>query len=128
MIEDICTFNREVLEIKDRPLTLLSKDEFDYLIKAFNEEITEVFTAHRKGNIVDFVDGVLDLCYFAIGGLYRAGLTPDQITRCFNVIHAANMQKKQGIQAKRGGKAVDAVKPEGWVPPERLILNILEGK
>ena len=125
MIKEIIEFNREVLDIKDRPIGMLSAVEFDYLIKAFKEETYEIQDAR---NMAEFVDGVLDLCYFAIGGLYRAGLTEEKITKCFNVIHTANMQKQQGVQEKRGGKAIDAVKPEGWIPPEQQIRKILEEK
>lgn len=127
MIEAICRFNKEVLHVEDRPLQPLSDVEFDYLMKAFAEEIQEIKEGHGKQDIIEFVDGVLDLCYFAIGGLYRAGVSPEKIRLCFNAIHEANMTKKKGVQAKRGGKAVDAVKPEGWTPPEEAIAHILLG-
>jgi predicted HAD superfamily Cof-like phosphohydrolase len=125
MIDEVIEFNSKVLGIEQRKLSLLSEDEEDYLERALYEEFFEFQDAHTDGNIVGVVDGLLDLCYFAIGGLYRSGLTADQIKKCFAVIHQANMQKKIGVQAKRGGKAIDAIKPEGWKPPEELIKEIL---
>jgi predicted HAD superfamily Cof-like phosphohydrolase len=42
-------------------------------------------------------------------------------------VHEANMEKKLGVVAKRGdGSAADAVKPEGWIPPEGRIEAILD--
>lgn len=127
MISQICKFNHDVLGIKDRPIQPLSVVEYDYLMKAFAEEIAEIKAAHEKQDIVEFVDGILDLCYFAIGGAYRAGIDPKKLQLCFEAIHEANMTKKKGTQEKRGGLAIDAVKPEAWVPPEERIANILFG-
>ena len=125
MIQEVVEFNAKVLGIEQRPLHLLTEDEETYLEKALYEEVFEFQDAYTENNIVGVVDGLLDLCYFAIGGLYRSGLTIEQIERCFGVIHKANMQKKVGVQLKRGGKAIDAVKPEGWKPPEEQIKEIL---
>ncbi len=127
MIKDICHFNSTVLNINGRPLQPLVESEFDYLMKAFAEEINEIKEAHERQDLVEFVDGILDLCYFAIGGAYRAGVSPEKLELCFQAIHEANMTKKKGVQAKRGGVAVDAVKPDGWTPPEETIANILFG-
>jgi len=125
MIQEVVEFNAKVLGIEQRPIHLLSEDEKEYLEKALYEEVFEFQDAHTENNIVGVVDGLLDLCYFAIGGLYRSGLTITQIQQCFAVIHQANMQKQIGKQEKRGGKAIDAIKPEGWKPPEEQIKEIL---
>jgi len=125
MIHEVIEFNAKVLGIEQRPIHLLSEDEKDFLERALYEETFEFQDAHTTSDIVGVVDGLLDLCYFAIGGLYRSGLTELQIEKCFTVIHQANMQKQIGIQKKRGGKAIDAVKPEGWKPPEEKIKEIL---
>jgi predicted HAD superfamily Cof-like phosphohydrolase len=75
--------------------------------------------------VVKMVDALLDLCYFAIGGLRRMGLTEEQARGCFLAIHNANMTKKKGGQAKRGNFEDDAVKPADFVPPDQAIAHIL---
>jgi predicted HAD superfamily Cof-like phosphohydrolase len=128
MINSIVEFNEKVLGIVGRPLDFLSYDEINYLDKAILEERNELLMAHGNGDLAGVVDAILDLCYFAIGGLHRMGLTPEEIGKCFQTIHASNMLKKTGTQLKRGGKAIDAVKPPGWVPPEEVIAKILKRK
>ena len=125
MIEQICEFNKEVLGIERKELCPWPAHEFEFLMKALHEEIAEVRDAYHKEDIIGIVDGILDLCYFAVGGLYRAGVEPEKIRACFNVIHHANMQKKKGVNAKRDTGAEDAVKPEDWVSPEQAMAIIL---
>lgn len=125
MIHQVCEFNKEVLGIERKELCPWPEHEFDFLMKAFAEEISEVREAYHSEDIIGMVDGILDLCYFAIGGLYRAGVSPDKIEACFNVIHHANMLKRKGVNAKRDTGAEDAVKPADWVSPEEAMAKIL---
>jgi predicted HAD superfamily Cof-like phosphohydrolase len=127
MISEIYQFNTEVINVSERSLNPLShKDgEFEYLVKALNEEVAEFITAYGNQDVVKMADAILDLCYFAIGGLRRMGITEDQARACFLAIHNANMTKKRGAQAKRGGFEDDAVKPTDFVPPDEAIAHIL---
>ena len=125
MIEQVCEFNKEMLGVVRKELCPWPQHEYDFLLKALHEEIDEMKVAYAEQDIIGIVDSLLDLCYFAIGGGYRAGVTPEQIRACFNVIHHANMNKKKGVNAKRDTGAEDAVKPADWVPPEKAMASIL---
>jgi predicted HAD superfamily Cof-like phosphohydrolase len=49
------------------------------------------------------------------------GLPFDKI---FDHVHTCNLQKQRGVGPR--GNAIDAIKPEGWVPPEQGIAKLLE--
>jgi hypothetical protein len=127
MIKEIYTFNTELLGVKTGSVHQLPKAEFDWLLVALDEEMDEFIEAYNKQSIVDCVDSLLDLTYFAIGGLVRHGLTAEQIEKCFNAVHLANMSKKMGQKASRptDGSVADAIKPDGWIAPEKVIKDIL---
>lgn len=128
IITSVISFNAEALGILPRDKALLSEAELDYAMKAMKEESYEFKEAHEKQDFIGAVDAVLDQIYFNVGFLYRMGLTSQEIERCFQAVHGCNMQKKLGVQHKRGGDGVaDAVKPEGWVGPEEKIAEILGG-
>lgn len=127
-VDNIVTFNRDLLGVKNREKALLSEKELDYAIKAGVEELMEFEDAHKSQNYIGAVDAVCDLLYFAVGFLARMGLTEMEIKECMQAVHEANMEKKLGVQHKRGGEGVaDAVKPEGWVGPEERIAEVLGG-
>lgn len=124
--QQVVTFNHEVLGIEPRTLGVMSDDEIDHLGKAIIEELNELHAAHDDSDIVGCVDALIDLLYFAKGGLYKLGVTDDKFSRIFTAVHEANMSKRLGIVEKRGNGVVpDAIKPKGWVPPEDRIRDIL---
>lgn len=127
MIKSIYEFNTQLLGVKTGQPRLLEKAELDWLIVALNEEIQELVEADEKRSLVDCVDSVLDLAYFAVGACVRMGLTQDQIEGCFNAIHTANMRKKQGVKESRpqDGSIADAVKPSDWVAPEKVMERVI---
>lgn len=127
MIKSIYEFNTQLLGVKTGNPRLLEKSEMDWLLVALNEEIQELVEADEKRSLVDCVDSVLDLAYFAIGACTRMGLTEDQIEDCFKAIHHANMAKKMGVKNSRpqDGSIADAIKPTDWQSPEKAIKNIL---
>jgi predicted HAD superfamily Cof-like phosphohydrolase len=126
MIKEIGQFNQKVIgiDVHNQNIARLKSDKRSWLIKALYEEIKEFEDAE---SIIEDVDALLDLCYFAIGGLYRMGLTESQIRRCFMSVHNANMNKKAGVKKGREGfeGVTDANKPEDWIAPEKHILEIL---
>lgn len=126
-IEAVVQFNQEILGIEQRtPVGMLPTEEA-ITLKCLHEEITELNAAMIEGSVVDQVDALVDLIYFALGAMYKTGLTADQINACCMAVHEANMAKKRGVNAKRATGAADAVKPEGWVSPETRIEKILFG-
>lgn len=141
MIKDIFEFNSQALGVKPRIMLGLSQADAKFLDKALMEEAAELNTASngyepRTGTrvndhwkLVHQVDALIDAAYFAVGGLARAGLTKEQAQACFEAIHEANMRKKLGVNHNRGDLGTaDAVKPDGWVSPERAIYKILFGE
>ena len=127
MIPQIYEFNTKLLNVKTGQVKTLEKAEFDWLLGALFEEIDELREAYDKNQIVDAVDALIDLSYFAIGGLVRMGLTQEQMEVCFSAIHQANMNKKSGVKETRpqDGSIADAVKPANWEAPEEQIKRIL---
>ena len=126
MIKEIFSFNRDVLGIS--PLLFprrLPETERAWLLAALAEECEE-FGSSRS--IEDDVDSLIDLIYFAVGGLYRHGLTEEQAARCFQAVHSANWEKKLGVVESRpnDGTVADAVKPSGWADPKIAIGSILK--
>lgn len=126
--ESVVDFNHRVLNIQQREVGFLNDAELAISGKCLREEIEEFEECHKAGDIIGSIDGVIDLMYFAVGVLYKMGLTPETITLVGQAVHDANMEKKLGVNAKRGdGSAADAVKPADWVGPEIRIADILDG-
>lgn len=126
MIHQVIEFNREVLGIKPRPLGFMPDIEKDHIVQAMREEVDEFIEAHEGGDLIGSIDAVCDLIYFAMGGLYKMGVTGDAAIEIFTAIHHANMEKKRGVVARRDTGAPDAIKPEGWMSPEERISAILD--
>ena len=127
MIKDIYEFNHKVLGIYqdtyDGPHKLPDSEEL-WLTRALLEEIVEFSQAQ---DVVGKVDALLDLTYFAIGGLARMGVTREQAEACFTSIHNANMRKVFGVKETRtqDGDVADAVKGEDFEAPEDQMRKIL---
>jgi predicted HAD superfamily Cof-like phosphohydrolase len=122
----VVEFNRDLLKIAPRPICPMTQDEYKHIIKAFMEEIRELQEGWAEEDVVAMVDAKIDLIYFAIGGLYKCGLSPDQIAACFFAVHAANMVKAVGkVSRRETGSVPDAVKPDGWPDPKVEITKIL---
>ena len=125
----VVDFNQRILGIGQRKPAMLSQSEFDISIACLTEEIAEFDEAHTNGDFIGCIDAIIDLRYFAVGVLYKLGLTAEQIEAMDQAVHDANMQKRLGKKEGRGdGIAADAVKPEGWISPEERIAAILDGK
>jgi predicted HAD superfamily Cof-like phosphohydrolase len=125
MIRKVYDFNRQVVGVSLRPLGALPSTEHKWLVAALREEADELEKA--EGELVDSVDAILDSIIFAVGGLCRMGLSPNQARACFDAIIACNSMKVAGKKASRDfGDTQDAVKPEDWVGPEENIRRILD--
>ena len=123
MIFNIFRFNKEVVGIEPRPLAAFSPAEKEWMVKVLMEEATEL--RDESPGIVDQVDALVDSVVFAIGGLYRLGLTSEQAQACIDAVMEANFSKKAGKLARSIEGVPDALKPEGWVGPEARIAKIL---
>ena len=123
----VIEFNQNILGIEPRKLEPMPENEAKHLVKCLNEEVNDEFMeGQTKGDLVDCVDALIDAMYFALGGLYKMGLSAHQIEACFLAVHQANMEKKKGVVAGRAVEgAVDAIKPAEWKSPEQRIAEIL---
>lgn len=121
LLKDVETFQRDITGIEPADLPTLVNE--DYVIARGNfmsEEVTEFMDAAMDGDIVGVADALTDMIYVAVGTALTMGIPLDKV---WDVVHAANMKKVKGTTKR--GIANDAVKPEGWVGPERAIAAIL---
>ena len=87
-------------------------DEKSFRISAMLEEVAEYAVAKTPE---EELDALVDLVVFALGTAERQGFL-DLFKRAFYRVMEANMAKELGPNQKRGGFALDLVKPEGWEP------------
>ena len=80
------------------------------------EELHETMQAVNSGNAEEVVDGLIDLCVFAIGTLDVFKVNPHL---AWDEVHAANMKKEVGVKPGRPNPfgLPDLLKPGGWQPP-----------
>jgi len=81
-----------------------------------NEELHETLQAVNTGNSEEIVDGLIDLCVFAIGTLDVFGVDAN---KAWDEIYRANMDKKAGVKPGRPNPfgLPDLLKPGGWQGP-----------
>lgn len=126
IIDWIFDFNELIIGTGDVELNALTVKQFEWTDGFVQEELGEFREAFSKQDLVGMVDAIGDLIYGAMGTFKKMGLTRKQVRQTFAAIHAANMTKKRGNKGR--GSDEDAVKPEGFVPPEEVIANILNLK
>ena len=121
LLQDVENFQRDItgIEPADSP-TLVSEEYVVARANFMDEEIREFVDAAMGGDMVGVADALADVIYVAVGTALSMGIPLDKV---WDVVHAANMKKVKGMTKR--GIANDAVKPEGWVGPERAIAAIL---
>jgi len=69
-------------------------------------------------SLADQADAMIDIIYFALGGLVEMGIKPDGL---FSIVQAANMAKlwPDGTAHFRSDSKI--LKPPGWVDPRPAI-------
>ena len=82
-----------------------------------NEELHETMQAVNSENPEEIVDGLIDICVFAIGTL---NVLEVDANKAWDAIHNANMAKEPGVKAGRPNPfgMPDLLKPEGWKGPD----------
>ena len=88
----------------------------EFRIKMMQEELDETKKAYEDKNEEEIVDGIIDLCVFAIGTLEVFGVDAN---KAWDEVYKANMSKEVGIKEGRPNPLglPDLVKPEGWKGP-----------
>lgn len=94
----------------------LMRKYLHFRLKMCNEEMQESYDAFLDGNPEEIVDGLIDLCVFAIGTLDVFGVDPNA---AWDRVYEANMAKEPGIKPGRPNPfgLPDLLKPSGWTPP-----------
>ena len=87
-----------------------------FRIGMMQEELDETKNAFDKKDAEEMVDGIIDLCVFAIGTLEVFGVDAN---KAWDEVYKANMSKEVGIKEGRPNPLglPDLVKPEGWTGP-----------
>ena len=87
-----------------------------FRISMMQEELDETKAAFNDRNAEEMVDGIIDLCVFAIGTLEVFGVDAN---KAWDQVYKANMSKEVGIKEGRPNPLglPDLVKPEGWTGP-----------
>ena len=87
-----------------------------FRLAMMQEELDETKNAVAKKDPEEVVDGIIDLCVFAIGTLEVFGFDAN---KAWDQVYKANMSKEVGIKEGRPNPLglPDLVKPEGWQGP-----------
>lgn len=85
------------------------------IFDTFKKQLTKPFPEDR---LIGQVDALIDIKYFAEGGLVEASIVPDKI---FDIVHVANMQKIFPDGKPHYNEVGKVIKPDGWEAPEPKI-------
>ena len=91
-------------------------DYMDFRLDMMQEELDETRNAFVNKDPEEMVDGIIDLCVFAIGTLEVFGVDAN---KAWDEVYKANMNKEVGIKEGRPNPLglPDLVKPENWKGP-----------
>ena len=81
-----------------------------------NEEVQETMQAINNSDAEEVVDGLIDMCVFAIGTLDVIGVNANE---AWDKVYNANMAKSPGVKPGRPNRfgLPDLLKPSGWEAP-----------
>lgn len=100
--------NKDNKELMDRYL--------EFRLSMCKEELDETVAAYATKDPEEIVDGLIDLCVFAIGTLDVFGVNANE---AWNRVYQANMEKSPGIKPGRPNPfgLPDLIKPSDWQAP-----------
>ena len=87
-----------------------------FRLAMMQEELDETKAAFNDRNAPEMVDGIIDLCVFAIGTLEVFGVDAQ---KAWDEVYKANMSKEVGIKEGRPNPLglPDLMKPDDWQGP-----------
>lgn len=85
--------------------------------KLIEEEAQELCEAIRQGDLVDTIDGMIDLMVVVLGAAVAFNIN---IAPFWDEVHRTNMAKVDGPIDANGKR----LKPDGWTPPQ--IADVIE--
>lgn len=94
----------------------LMKKYIQFRLDMCKEELYETYDALDDKDPEEIVDGLIDMCVFAIGTLDVFGIDANQ---AWDRVYAANIAKSPGVKEGRPNPfgLPDLIKPEGWSAP-----------
>ena len=101
-------------ELKKDPNKL--KEFLEFRMKMVQEEVDETNEAIQHKDPEEIVDGLIDICVFAIGTLDAFGV---DAYKAWDEIYNANMMKNVGVKEGRPNPLglPDLIKPDNWENP-----------
>ena len=101
-------------ELKKAPNKL--KEFLEVRMKMVQEEVDETNEAIQHKDPEEIVDGLIDICVFAIGTLDAFGV---DAYKAWDEIYNANMMKNVGVKEGRPNPLglPDLIKPDNWKNP-----------
>lgn len=107
-VKDWFEANKDNKELMDKYLR--------FRLSMCKEELDETLDAIDKKDPEEIVDGLIDLCVFAIGTLDVFNVDAN---KAWDAIYKANMAKSPGVKESRPNPfgLPDLIKPEGWQGP-----------
>ena len=104
---------------KNRNNKELMQTYLRFRLDMVEEELNETRAAINSKDPEEIVDGLIDLCVFAIGTLDVFGVDAGV---AWNEIYSANMAKNVGVKPGRPNPfgLPDLIKPDGWIGPSHV--------
>jgi len=95
---------------------VMMREYLNFRLNMVREELDETRDAFTKGDPEEIVDGLIDLCVFAIGTLDVFGVDAH---KAWDAVYEANMSKSPGVKEGRPNPfgLPDLIKPDGWTAP-----------
>lgn len=118
-IVDVLNFQQKLGHLMQSTPGHLTKRKLRERLECMREELNEFEKAIEAQDLEEQFDALIDLVYFAKGTANMLGLTSVWALGWLEV-QRANMTKVPGVTKR--GHAVDAVKPEGWQPPDHATI------
>jgi predicted HAD superfamily Cof-like phosphohydrolase len=94
----------------------LMNNYLNFRLAMCKEELDETMDAIEAKDPEEIVDGLIDLCVFAIGTLDVFNVDANE---AWDRVYEANMAKSPGVKEGRPNPfgLPDLIKPEGWTAP-----------
>ena len=95
---------------------VMMREYLNFRLNMVREELDETRDAFTKGDPEEIVDGLIDLCVFAIGTLDVFGVDAHKE---WDAVYEANIAKSPGVKEGRPNPfgLPDLIKPDGWTAP-----------
>ena len=132
LFEDVTAFHAQHGILGPAKPELPDVSMYAFRKKFMHEELSEIDQAYQDGDLVKFIDGLLDLTYVVLGTAVLSGVAPALWAELWDQVQLANLCKRRAISFGESerltgrGHAADVVKPEGWASPEPFLRMILE--